>query len=348
MAVLSDAANPDSLTALTAALTPGATQLFAGARTASRFADPSGELAALRESVGVYDEGWRTCLRITGEDRARWLNGMVTNTVKDLKPWQGNYTFLLNAQGRIQGDAHIYALPDSLLLVTDRAQIDRLQGHLDRFIIMDDVELARDEAGTALGLHGPRAAGLLQELYPAAEHLEDGRILAEDQVLIARDRDSYTVWLAAAEVLPLWQKLVAAGAVPCGVEAVEALRVLTGIPRYGADIHDKSLAQETGQTRALNFNKGCYLGQEIVERVRSRATGHRGIRVFSLEGELPAPGAALTSADKPDTPVGELTSVTGLHGRYALGTIRTEAAEAPLMYPGGRAVALAHSPLPPA
>ena len=348
---LPGAADSSGVSSLAAALAPEATQMFAGVRTASRFSDSATELTALRDGAGVYDLGWRARLRITGEDRVRWLNGMVTNTVKDLKQGQLNYTFLLNAQGRIQGDAHVYALADSLFLVTDRAQTKHLQQHLDHFIIMDDVELALDEAVTAIGLQGPHAGELLSGIYPEAEQLGEAQLVTAGQVLMAREAaTSYAVWLAEAEVLPLWQRLLAGGAVPCGIEAVEALRVLWGIPRYGADIHDRSLAQETGQARALNFSKGCYLGQEIVERVRSRATIHRMIRVFALEGSVPPPGASLTAPGKPDTSVGELTSAAavslpGLGGLYALGTVRAEAAEAPLTYAGGRAIALTRPPL---
>ncbi len=303
-------------------------------------------MTALHEGAGVYDLGWRCRLRVTGEDRVRWLNGMVTNTVKDLQPGYLNYTFLLNAQGRIQGDGDIYALPDALLLATDRAQAERLHAHLDRFIIMDDVELSLETGVTAIGLGGPRAQALLGGLYPDAAALAPGELLQTDALLIARDgQESYVLWLADEAAPALWQRLVTAGAVPCGTEALEALRILSGVPRYGADIHDKSLAQETGQTRALNFNKGCYLGQEIVERVRSRATVHRAIRQFVLQGDVPAPGTALFAPGKPEA-VGELTSVAsvslpGLGGIYALGTVRAEAAQAPLHYTGGEATALA-------
>ena len=147
----------------------------------------------------------------------------------------------------------------------------------------------------------------------------------------------------------MWDHLIASGSVPCGVQAVEALRILEGVPLYGADIHEKTLAQETGQARALNFSKGCYLGQEIVERIRSRATVHRLIRQFELTGDQPEPGTPL-SAD--GAPIGELSSVAAIElphfrGMLALGTIRNEAIErkAVLTYPGGTAVARPLNPL---
>ena len=331
---------------------------FAGVRTASVFTTVDEELHALRGTAGVYDQGWRVRFRITGEDRVRWLNGMVTNTVKDLLPGHLNYTFLLSAQGRIQGDGDIYALPDMLLLATDQAQAARVESQLNRFIIMDDVELALEPDITAIGIAGPQAAAILNTMLGTMLEttLEPGRFMQTPQGLLAREvGNRYTLWLARTDAPAAWQRLLAGGATPCGIEAVEALRILSGTPRYGADadIHDKSLAQETGQTRALNFNKGCYLGQEIVERIRSRATVHRGLRVFRLEGTVPLPGAALFAPEKLETPVGELTSITtlantaqsDLAGTYALGTVRTEAAGGTLRYGGGEATALPHPPL---
>ncbi len=321
---------------------------FAGVRTPAVFSTVDEELHALLNAAGIYDAGWRARFRITGEDRVRWLNGMVTNTVKDLQPGHLNYTFLLNAQGRIQGDGEVYAKPDVLLFATDRAQAVRIADQLDRFIIMDDVELVSEPDITAVGIVGPQAAAILQTT------LEPGQFTQTQEGLLARESgDRYTLWLAQADASAAWQRLLAAGATPCGIEAVEALRILSGTPRYGADIHDKSLAQETAQTRALNFNKGCYLGQEIVERIRSRATVHRGLRVFRLHGAVPVPGTALFAPEKPETPVGELTSITALAdtaqadlaGIYALGTVRTEAAAGTLRYDGGEAVALPHAPL---
>src|ERR1700753_1375550 len=100
------------------------------------------QLAALLQDAGVsrLDQmGW---IRVTGEDRVRWLNGMVTNSIQELKDGEGNYNFLLSVQGRIQGDATIFAEPDALLIETASTQLPGLIALLDRYIIMDDVELA--------------------------------------------------------------------------------------------------------------------------------------------------------------------------------------------------------------
>ncbi len=344
-----------------ASLMPAQNQVaFGGRQTVSVFSGAEQELVALCTAVGIYDQGWRTCLRITGEDRVRWLNGMVTNTVRDLEPGQWNYTFLLNAQGRIQGDGDVYALPESLLFATEQAQALRLSEHLDHFIIMDDVMLESARDMTAIGLAGPGAPAILAGLNADFASLPPGWFRHQGPLSAVCERPNrYTLWVPDADALALWDQLRGAGAIPCGVRAVEALRILSGIPRFGADIHEKSLAQETGQMRALNFNKGCYLGQEIVERIRSRATVHRQIRSFSLQVEpgakLPGPGTLLYSPDKPDTAVGELSSITdlyppaaeGAYAAYALGTVRVEATNASLTFEGGMVTALPHAPLLP-
>lgn len=345
-------AQPAPLTALAHALAlPGAPlATVRGARSFALFSDAADELSALTASAAVFDQGARVRLRITGQDRVRWLNGMVTNNVKALASGTHHYTFLLNAQGRIQGDATLLALDDHLVLETDASQAAHLFAHLDRFIIMDDVELAWSPSTTALGLAGPHASALLAalDLPTPAPGSATGSVLAEAAASVPR----YTLWLDAAAVAPTWQRLLAAGATPAGAHAVETLRILEATPLYGVDISDKTLAQETGQDRALHFNKGCYLGQEIVERIRSRATVHRGIRQLALQGEPALPGAPITLAST-GAAIGELTSVaspgtgSGLPPQVALATLRTDALAQPgaLHYPGGTAHLLSAPPL---
>ena len=219
-------------------------------------------------------------LRITGPDATRWLNGMVTNSVKDLQPGESNYNFLLNAQGRIQGDATVYRDGDTYLLATGADQLETIQNHLDRFIIMDDVELTPVPAESI-------PAEFRKRLDP---------------------------------------------------EISEADRIFRGIPRYGVDIRDRDLPQETNQPHALHFNKGCYLGQEIVERIRSRGQVHRLFTRFELQGDLPT--ELPTPLEANGKPAGELTSATAIEGKlYALGYARREALDLkqPLTYPGGTA-----------
>ena len=327
-----------------------------GCHTPATFGDSAAEFTALRSSVGLYDLGFRTRISATGEDKFRWLNGMVTNAVATLPESRGNYNFILNAQGRIQGDAYVYNEPGRLLIDTDLAQAPRLLDHLNRFIIMDDVELTdlSDSTSTA-GLAGPAAADLLTRLgLPAAASLEPLQfqpfrmcgipvtILRAYSVLVPR----FELWFDPAQTGAVWNVLLAAGATATGLIAENALRVLEGTPLYGTDIQERNLVQETSQTRALNFTKGCYLGQEIVERIRSRTTVHRFLRQLELHGAIPAPGAELRSPGE-ERPVGALTSIVtfnhpGLPATLALGYVRTETIDRqlPIEYDGGTATIL--------
>lgn len=331
---------------------------YQGAFTPNVFSALDQELASLTTHAGIYDLGYKTYLGITGTDRLRWLNGMVSNTIQALPDSRWNYSFLLNAQGRIQGDANIYRNPEFLILQTDRSQVSRLFAHLDHFIIMDDVELQLlDASQTTIGIAGPRAPEILAALgltLPEAGAFTTAA-LSESEITVVHAYSPlvprFELWLPVAALPDIWSALQKAEATPCGIGAIEALRILEGTPLYGRDIQDRYLAQETGQTRALNFNKGCYLGQEIVERIRSRATVHRTLRQFSIENAPPTLPAGQTieiNAEGAErNPVGELTSVGHYSlpvftGALALGLIRTEAIDRhlPLVHSSGSVTVL--------
>lgn len=303
---------------------------FAGAETALSFGDAEREYRALTEDCALFDLGWRAKIVATGGDRLRWLNGMVTNNVRDLTPNRGVYSFLLNAQGRILGDMYVFNRGEHLLLDTDREQAPKLRESFEKFIIMDDVELA--DAGdklTAIGLRGLKSNDVLAKsgiAAPSLQPLEVADLTWREMgmSLVAGEQASeYEFWFAPANAAPVWDALVAAGATPVGTEALEMARVAAGIPRYGVDIRERDLPQETEQYRALNFSKGCYVGQEIVERIRSRGQVHRLLTRFEVEGELAA-GAKIQAGGKG---AGEITSVASLPGgrRVALGYARREA-----------------------
>jgi folate-binding protein YgfZ len=358
------AAQVSTPTALAQALggAPASLQELGGSLSFPVFSVFSQELAALMEGAGAFDLGYRGQIAVGSADRLRWLNGMLTNNLQALAERAGNYNFVLNAQGRIQGDCDAYSMADHLLVVTDRSQIPALMAHFDQFIIMDDVALEDISATrTALGLAGPHAPQLLAALgvslpkiaAPAATTgplwLLETRICGLPVQLTGGypGQPRFELWCANENVRMLWDVLLAAGAIPCGLRAVEALRVLEGIPRYGVDITSRDLPQETSQTRALHFSKGCYLGQEIVERIRSRGQVHRRLAQFTLSSEPTALPLELTAAGE-SAPVGRITS-SALHNgtSYALGIVRNEAIERhPVVdYPGGAATVLTHPPL---
>jgi folate-binding protein YgfZ len=333
-------------------MTPPAQSEIAPASASSSAA----QLDALLQQTGISRLDQTSWIRVTGEDRVRWLNGMVTNSIQQLQDGEGNYNFLLSVQGRIQGDATIFAEPGALLIETAASQLPNLMALLDRFIIMDDVELA-DVTGSQSGLlvAGPRAASLLAQIGLNVEDLgtlhkrtilwnaAQITVIRNDSPLVPR----FELWADANTTPKLFDALQSAGAAVCDAQSLEWLRILEGTPLYGADIRDRELPQETGQTRALHFAKGCYLGQEIVERIRSRGNVHRTFSAFRLDGQLPAVGTSLEVDGKQ---VGELTTVAAIPLpadatilQLALGYIRREALDRglPVHYPGGTAIPVA-------
>ncbi|MGB6689500.1 MAG: folate-binding protein [Terracidiphilus sp.] len=307
---------------------------------------PAREIEALVSGRAVHDLGWMRRVAVRGEDRFRWLSGMVTNTVSDLAPNTGAWNLVLNAQGRIQGDVWVWRDGDALELEIAADQYDKLLAHLNHFIIMDDVELVALEEETALGLTGPHSGEILTRLgLPALdEPLMQARADWTGFNLVIRRSygvlaPHYELWAPHAALKQLWEAFLEAGATPVGVAALEMLRIAEGIPAYGIDIVERDLPQETAQSRALHFNKGCYLGQEIVERIRSRGNVHRHLRPLELTGPLPPAGTELfiepasgasAAAAADSKAAGHITSAAELplpSGKrvFALGMIRAEA-----------------------
>jgi folate-binding protein YgfZ len=317
------------------------TGTYNGLETSLSFGSPVNELAALRSGCGVFSLAWRGRINVTGKDRVRWLHNMVTNNVRDLPVNRGNYDFVLNAQGRILGDMYIYNRGESLVLDTDTRQVETLINAMKRFIIMDKVELAAAEGLTALGVCGPKAEAVLATAGIDAAGMEplEVRDVGVDAVAATLVRGPeqkpgwFELWLDPSQAQNLWSKLIHAGAQPAGAEALEMWRVLRGIPNYGQDIRDRDLPQETEQMQALNFTKGCYIGQEIVERIRSRGQVHRKFAGFIFGDKVRAESIpAIGKYESGGRALAEITStarvpVPGSEKRIdlGLGYVRREA-----------------------
>jgi aminomethyltransferase len=310
---------------------------YAGAETVLRFASAEEELKVLRNGCGVFDLGWRGKLVVSGEDRVRWLNGMVTNNTRDLAQDFGNYSFVLNAQGHIQGDLLAFQRGEFYMLECEAGEIAALREFFDKFIIMDDVEIGDiSEKLTSIGVGGPLAVQVLQSAGLLTGELRPGQLidgswdgrgftLVRDPVVV---RNWYELWLAPENVEAFWNKLLGAGAAPVGADALELQRILLGLPRVGVDTGARELVQETGQDYALHFAKGCYIGQEIVERVRARGVVPRRFSGLIVEGGAAARGSKIVAGEKE---IGEVTSsaevtVDGVARRVALGYVKRSSA----------------------
>ena len=327
---------------------------FHGALTPHEFDVPAEEIAVLAKGAAAHDLGWMRRVSVRGEDRFRWLSGMVTNTVNDLPGNGGAWNLVLNAQGRIQGDLTVWREDDTLDLVIAADQYEKLMAHLDHFIIMDDVELVGIDptTETTVGLTGPQSGevlarmGLPVPLEPMTwQRVEWNGLDLRIYHAYGTLADHFEIGTPMAGLMLLWRALSTAGATPVGSAALDAFRVAEGIPTYGVDIAERDLPQETSQTRALHFSKGCYLGQEIVERIRSRGNVHRHLRQLELDGPLAKAGTELFLEG---TAVGAITSAAvlplgGANRNFALAMVRSEAElkNQPLTYGAGPAAGTA-------
>ena len=256
---------------------------------------------ALRNGAAWLDLSARGKIKATGEDRARLLHAMTTNHVQQLTPGTGCYAYFLTAQGRILADINLLCRPDHFLLDTEPETRERIFKHLDSFIIADDVTLEDvTESLATIAVEGPQAAPILADLGARVPENDLDNAEWETALVV---RTSYTGGSGFYVIIPaenreeLISRLQAAGVVAADPAAFRIVRIENGRPRYGEDISERFLAQETNQPRALHFQKGCYLGQEIVERVRSRGQIHRLLQPIQLEGtEIPPPGTKLPDA----------------------------------------------------
>lgn len=247
---------------------------------------------ALRHGAAWLDLSARGRIVARGRDRARLLHNLTSNEVKKMAPGDFCYAFLLNPQGRIQADLYLLCRPDDFLLDTEPELREKVSQHIRKYIIADQVEL-EDVTGTTacIGVEGPAAPPIQEALA------------ARWPALTVTGQPGFRIYCAPPERDGLIRQLETAGARPATAADARIVRIENGKPRYGEDIRETSLPQETQQMQAVSFQKGCYLGQEIVERIR--ALGHVNKKLVRLEldgSEPPPPGAKLAAED------GEVTS----------------------------------------
>jgi len=285
---------------------------------------------ALRTSAAWLDLSNRGEIIVTGEDRARLLHAMTTNQVQNLKPGEGCYAFFLNAQGRILSDMNLFCRENDFLLDVEPETREVIYQHLDKYIIADDVTLedATDRLAT-LALEGPQAFAAAERLgLPIPEnawaHAAWNHVTVAN--VSATGAPGLRLFVPADEKPHLIEQF--AGIPQASPVAARVVRLEHFQPRYGEDILSTTLSGETQQPHAVNFNKGCYLGQEIVERVRSRGLVHRLLAGVEIEAtEPPEADARLFQGDQD---VGKMTSAafSPALGKVAgLAYVRRELAE---------------------
>lgn len=313
-----------------------------GKEAVEHYGDARAEHAALRESAGVLDLSFRGRLCVLGADRRIFLNGQVTNNVKDLRTGEGCYAALVTAKGKMESDLNIYCLENELLLDFEPGLSAAVQARLEKYIIAEDARIADVSADySLLSVQGPYAAAVLESLGFAVPqkimgvvHLEDsalGEIYVTSQPRIGTT--GFDLFVPNASLPLAAERLLAAicavGGRFCGWAALEIARIEAGLPRFGQDMDNTNLPPEAGlDSRAVSYSKGCYIGQEVIARIRTYgqvAKSLRGLRLPDDLPELPGKGAKLFLGEKE---VGFITSAASsptLPGNIALGYVRREA-----------------------
>jgi folate-binding protein YgfZ len=300
----------------------------------AHYGEPAAEYRAAREHVGVIDRSNVGKVVVTGRDRQAFLQGMLSNDVKSLAPGQGAAAAFLDAHGKVMALLDVYACDDRVLVALPPGLTEKTLALIDHFLISEKAYFeSADESFVVLAVEGPGSPALLSSL--AGRSLELGphghaeAAVAGAPVRVIRRSETggtgFQCWTMPMHGAALWRALVDAGARPVGAEALEILRVEAGVPWYGPDVDETVILPETRLEHLVSYNKGCYIGQEVVARVKYRGHVNRALSGLVLEGDrLPAAGSAVVAEDKD---VGRITSAArsiALGAPIALGYVRRE------------------------
>ena len=307
----------------------------------SDYGGPLLEHAALCDCAGVLDLSFRSRLCLTGADRQRFLHGQVTNDVNRLSVGNGCYAALTTAKGKMVTDLNIYRLEDEFLLDFEPGLSAAVAQRLEKYVIADDVQVV-DVAKPYghLSVQGPKAPEIIQRAgwgieIPEAPMSFVKTVEASGEIYLMHQSRAgsrgYDLFVPSGGLVEIADRLVRSahesGGRLCGWEALETARIEAGIPRFGVDMNESNLPLEAGlEERAISFTKGCYIGQEIIARVRTYgqvAKELRGLRL-AFSTMLPVKGDKLFKDGKE---VGIITSVVAsprLVANIALGYVRRE------------------------
>ena len=277
------------------------------------FTLPHQEHHTVRQGVGVLDLSHRGRLRLTGSDRVAYLHRIISNDVEGLSVGEGNYATILTNRGKIIADMKVFVVEDAVSIETNTETTATLYQELDKYLIADDVNIEdfSDSTGV-IGVHGPKSTELLREVYGLeVEHLSEYHNTVHEtdgrRIICARVNETgeigYNLCTASESIEWLWDTILtkgrAFGVAPVGLTALNSLRIEAGIPRYGAELGDSIFPGEAELENAISYEKGCYIGQEIVARMKYRGHPNRLLRGFEIAGDIPPQnGDRLLDGDK--------------------------------------------------
>lgn len=270
----------------------------------------SAQYRALRQGCGLWLRSTRSWLVVAGEDRVRFLNGLVTCEIGSLDPGQGAHGFFTDVKGHVLADVVVWAAPDLLWLEVPLRQRDSLATHLEKYIVVDRVEITAGDDRTGLCLTGPETDRFLVDRLadPTSVPLDpwsygEVRVVGHEARIMVDPRPggpTWAIWATAAATADLRRALLDGAVTEVGQEALEVLRLEEGMPCFGIDYGPENLPQETGLEDSISYTKGCYLGQEVVARLHYRGqVARRLARLRGTASELPEPGATLRYDGRP-------------------------------------------------
>ena len=298
------------------------------------YGDMAAEYRAVMTGAGVIDRSVLGKVTVTGRDRTAFLQGMLSNDVKTLKPGQGCPAAFLDAHGKVVSLLVVYVLADSMLLELPTGSTEKFLQAIDKFLISEKAYFEPSDDGYAiLAVQGPKAAEVLSRASGASLELaaygHTEAFIAGASVRVTSRAEAVTpgfhCWTVPEQAAAVWKALRDGGAVPVGADAAEILRVEAGIPVYGPDVDDTLILPETRLDALVSYTKGCYIGQETVARVKYRGHINRGLSGLVLSGDLVPSHGDLVLAD--DREAGRITSAVrsiALGTPIALGWVRRE------------------------
>src|SRR6266702_542039 len=299
------------------------------------YANAEEEYWTIKKAVGLADISHLGRLRITGKDRISFLNGLLTNDISQLKENAGQRSALLNSKARVLADLHLYAEQDSLLVDTGESTASHVKEILDRFIITEDVQIQDSSHDLVqVTIQGPRSSRAIKEVLGAqAEELKqlEQKTLGPSTI-IARDRtgqSGYDMIMPALEAEPVWHGFLLNGGEiglnPVGSQALEILRLEAGYPKYATDVDENTIILEAGYKDAINFNKGCYLGQEVVARATHIGRVNKNLVQFQTNSDhVPGPKSKINSSGKDAGYVTSAAFSPGLKAVVGLGYVQRD------------------------
>ena len=262
----------------------------------AHFGDSAAEYQAVRSAAGLFDFADRALLQFSGPDRLPFLQGMLSNDLRPLKMFDGQLSAILTQQGKVVADVRVLCSMNSFYLDFWQPLKDKILAHLNRYLVADEVEIHDpSDSWKMLSLQGPSARRILDELFAGAALPTEPNQHAMSQFqdtpicLVRADHTGYggfDLIVQNDQLEKIAEKLCALGASCVGELAQNILRIEAGIPRYGIDLSEDNLLLEVGLERSVSFTKGCYLGQEVVERIRSRGHVNKRLCGLLLDGSV--------------------------------------------------------------